>query len=78
MMVTTVNGTGPFTVTVPAGGAITIDTNTGVVTDSGMAVYSGAACTGLTLIECDDDASDNGLMSSISLAGKSIKSVPFS
>ena len=57
-----------FTVTVPAGGGIIIDSDTGVITDSGMAIYSGT-CGGLTLIECDDDDSNNGLMSSITRTG---------
>lgn len=58
-----------YTVTVPANGNITIDMNTGVVTDGGMAIYSGA-CGSLTLIECDDDDSPNGLMPFISLTGQ--------
>ena len=57
-----------FSVVVPAGGAIEIDTDTGVITDSGMALYSGT-CGSLTLIECDDDDSSNGLMSSINASG---------
>lgn len=57
-----------FTITVPAGGGIIIDTDTGVMTDSGMAIYSGT-CGSLTLIECDDDDSDNGAMSSITRTG---------
>lgn len=58
-----------FSVTVPASGSITFDTNTGVVTDAGMAVYSGT-CGSLTLVECDDDDSGNGLMSFITLTGQ--------
>ena len=58
-----------FTITVPASGEITVDTETGVVTDSGMAIYSGT-CGALTLIECDDDDSANGAMSSIALTGR--------
>ena len=62
-----------FTVTVPASGSVTIDTDSNVVTDSGMAAYSiTSACPsiGLALIECDDDDSGNGLMSSITLTGR--------
>ena len=61
-----------FTATVPASGNIIVDTNTGVITDSGMAIYS---VTGVcpapvfSLIECDDDDSANGLMSSITRTG---------
>lgn len=57
-----------FTVTVPAGGTLIFDTNTGVVTDGGMAIYSGT-CGNLTLIECDDDDSNNGLMPKIIRSG---------
>ncbi|MFT5244286.1 MAG: hypothetical protein ACI8QQ_002224 [Psychroserpens sp.] len=59
-----------FTALVPASGTLIVDTDTGVITDSGMAFYSGAACTSLTLIECDDDGSPYGaLMSSITRTG---------
>lgn len=54
-----------FTVTVPASGSLVFDSNTGVVTDGGMAIYSGT-CNSLTLIDCDDDGSANGLMPYIS------------
>jgi len=50
-----------FQVTVPASGALTFDSNTGVVLDGGMAIYSGT-CGALTLIACDDDNSVNGSM----------------
>lgn len=59
-----------FTAVVPANGIITIDTQEGGITDSGMALYSGAACGSLSLIECDDDDSANGTMSSITLTGR--------
>ncbi|MBL1280529.1 MAG: hypothetical protein COA33_009665, partial [Fluviicola sp.] len=59
-----------LTVTVPASGSINIDMNTnGGMTDAGMAIYSGT-CGSLSLIECDDDDSANGLMSFISLTGQ--------
>lgn len=57
-----------FTVVVPAAGNITVETNPGVLTDGGMAIYSGT-CAALTLIECDDD-DGNGLMSLITLNGQ--------
>lgn len=57
-----------FTIVVPASGTFTIDTQTGVMTDSGMALYTGS-CGALTLLECDDDDSANGLMSSITRTG---------
>lgn len=57
-----------FTITVPASGEITIDTQTGVITDGGMALYTGT-CGALTLLECDDDDSANGAMPSITRTG---------
>lgn len=61
-----------FTVTVPASGEITVDTdNAGGFTDSGMAIYSGT-CGAFTLIECDDDDSDNGTFSLIELTGQTV------
>ncbi|OFY86489.1 MAG: hypothetical protein A3F72_14990 [Bacteroidetes bacterium RIFCSPLOWO2_12_FULL_35_15] len=54
-----------FQVTVPATGLLVFDTQTGVLTDGGMAIYSGT-CGALTLISCDDDSSPNGLMPMIS------------
>jgi gliding motility-associated-like protein len=57
-----------FKVVVPCSGSIILDSQTGVVTDGGMAIYSGT-CTGLTLIQCDDDGSANGLMPRISRTG---------
>jgi subtilisin-like proprotein convertase family protein len=48
-----------FTATVS--GNYTIDTQTGTITDGGMAIYSGA-CGSLTQIACDDDSSPNGMM----------------
>ena len=58
-----------YTVTVPASGNVDINSNTGVITDGGMAVYSGT-CGSLSLIECDDDDSPNGAMPFISLTGQ--------
>ncbi|MEJ6694974.1 MAG: hypothetical protein QNK51_04005, partial [Chitinophagales bacterium] len=57
-----------FSVTVPANGSLSFDSNTGVISDGGMAIYSGT-CNALNLIECDDDDSPNGLMPSISQTG---------
>lgn len=58
-----------FKATVPADGAIIIDTQTGVITDGGMAVYTGPDCSNLTFLECDDDDSDNGSMPKITRSG---------
>ncbi|TND08047.1 MAG: hypothetical protein FD123_2601 [Bacteroidetes bacterium] len=55
-----------FTATVPASGHLIIDSNTGVMTDGGMAVYTGA-CGSLTLGYCDDDNSANGSMPMLDL-----------
>ncbi len=57
-----------FRVVVPANGILTIDSQSGTITDSGMALYSGS-CGALTLIECDDDDSANGAMSFITRTG---------
>lgn len=43
-----------FKVVVPASGHIIFDTYEDVITDGGMAIYSGD-CSSLTLIECNDD-----------------------
>jgi len=57
-----------FSAIVPATGRLVIDSNTGSITDGGMAIYSGN-CGVLTLIECDDDDSVNGLMPFIDRSG---------
>lgn len=57
-----------FTVTVPSGGSLTFDSNIGVITDGGMAIYSGT-CNSLSLISCNDDGSNNGLMPMIAATG---------
>ena len=57
-----------FSVTVPAGGSLIFDSQTGVMTDGAMAIYSGT-CNALTLISCNDDASNNGLMPMINATG---------
>ncbi|RZJ65650.1 MAG: T9SS type A sorting domain-containing protein [Flavobacterium sp.] len=57
-----------FVVTVPANGVLIVDMQSGGITDSGMALYSGT-CGALSLLECDDDDSLNGLMSSITRTG---------
>lgn len=49
---------------VPCTGKIVIDTKEVVITDGGMALYTGT-CGALTLIACDDDGSVNGLMPAI-------------
>jgi len=58
-----------FTVTVPSGGAVVVDCIQGVITDGGMAIYSGD-CNNLTQLACDDDSSPNGLMPKITVAGQ--------
>ncbi|MBL7897075.1 MAG: T9SS type A sorting domain-containing protein, partial [Crocinitomicaceae bacterium] len=54
-----------FQVTVPPSGSLVFDSNTGTMTDGGMAIYSGT-CGSLTQIACDDDGSTNGAMPYIS------------
>lgn len=57
-----------FKAVVPANGILVLDSQTGSMLDSGMALYSGT-CGALTLIECDDDDSANGAMSYINRSG---------
>ncbi len=59
-----------FTVTIPASGSVTITTSStgSMVSDTGMAVYSGT-CGSLTELECDDDDGD-GLFSQVELTGQ--------
>ena len=57
-----------FKVTVPCTGSVILDSDIGVMKDGGMAIYSGT-CAGLTLLECNDDGSSNGLMPRIARTG---------
>jgi hypothetical protein len=57
-----------FSVVVPPSGNFIVDTQAGVITDSGMAAYSGT-CGSLTLIACDDDGGTS-LMSSLNITGQ--------
>ncbi|MEO6490479.1 MAG: proprotein convertase P-domain-containing protein, partial [Ferruginibacter sp.] len=57
-----------FSAVVPASGSISFDSNTGGITDGGMAIYTGT-CSALTLLACDDDGSANGLMPSLTQTG---------
>jgi uncharacterized membrane protein YdcZ (DUF606 family) len=69
-----------YSVVVPAGGSLTIDTQTGGITDSGMEVYTSSdnTCTGtLVMVDCDDDDSSNGLMSMVSLTGQTVGNTLF-
>lgn len=55
-----------FKVTIPQYiNSLDFDTQTGVITDAGMAIYRGTIGS-LVEIQCDDDSSPNGLMSFIS------------
>ncbi len=60
-----------FTATVPASGRLIIDMATsGGPTDMGMAWYTGPNCSTInTLVECDDDDSQNGAMPMICRTG---------
>ncbi|PLX12034.1 MAG: hypothetical protein C0594_02885, partial [Marinilabiliales bacterium] len=55
-----------FQVTVPSSGIITVDTDMGDLTDMAMALYSGTNCNGLTMIDCDENSSNNPNMPWIS------------
>jgi len=57
-----------FSAVVPANGILYVDTEQGVITDGGMAFYTGS-CGSLTLLECDDDDSTNGAMPFIAKVG---------
>lgn len=57
-----------FTAVVPAGGEIFIDMVDLDIFDGGMAVYEGT-CNSLTLVQCDDNGSSNGLMPSMTVTG---------
>lgn len=57
-----------FSVVVPASGGFILDSQTGGITDGGMAVYSGVPCGAMSLLYCDDDSSPNGAMPSITVA----------
>ncbi|MEI8205142.1 MAG: immunoglobulin domain-containing protein, partial [Bacteroidota bacterium] len=50
-----------FSTIVPASGNLIFDTQSGGVIDGGMAIYYGS-CYSLSLITCDDNSSNNGLM----------------
>lgn len=61
-----------FKVTVPASGRIIIDTDVSGITDGGMAIYTSSTnnCNNVnTLVECDDDDSNNGMMPMIARTG---------
>ncbi len=57
-----------FSIVVPASGGFILDSQTGVITDGGMAVYSGSPCGTMSLLNCDDDSSPNGAMPSLTVA----------
>jgi hypothetical protein len=59
-----------FSVTVPASGGFILDSQSGVITDGGVAIYSGTPCGVLTLIGCDDDSSPNGTMPMLTVSGQ--------
>lgn len=50
-----------FKAEIPASGSIALNSNTGNITDGGMAIYTGT-CGALALVECDDSDSENGGM----------------
>ena len=60
-----------YSAIVPSNGQLTFETGSiiGGITNSGLAIYSGA-CGTLTKIACDDDSSADGLHSLISVTGR--------
>ena len=58
-----------YSVIVGPSGTLIFDSQTGGITDAGMALYSGS-CSSLTLISCDDDSSPNGFMPSLTISGR--------
>ena len=54
-----------FTLTVPASGSVTVQSQAAVITDGGIAFYSGATCSALTQISCFDDVAGNPMPSAI-------------
>lgn len=66
-----------FSAVVPASGILTINSNSGSMTDGGMAAYSGT-CSSLTLISCNDDNDNTGsLMPFMNLTGLTAGSTIF-
>lgn len=57
-----------FTALVPTSGHLIFDSDLGTMVDGGMAIYTGS-CNSLFEINCDDDASINGLMPYLDLNG---------
>lgn len=57
-----------FSIVVPASGRLFLTSLTGVMTDGGMAAYSGTPCGTLTLISCDND-NGAGTMPQLNLTG---------
>lgn len=58
-----------FKVTVPVSGTLAIDSKESIITDGGMAIYTGS-CSSLSLLSCDDNSSSNGNMPYLSVSGR--------
>jgi hypothetical protein len=59
-----VNGSTPdvwFIATVPAGGALTFNTEAGTLTDGALAVYRGNTCNALVLLRCSESSSSGNM-----------------
>ena len=66
-----------YSVVVPSSGTIIIDTQSGGITDSGIALYTGT-CGALTLVSCNDDGSSNGgFMSGLTANGLTVGSTVY-
>jgi hypothetical protein len=60
-----------FKVIVPAGSnGLLFDTQSGVISDGGMALYSGTNCISLDYLGCDDDGSADGAMPAFTLTNQ--------
>jgi hypothetical protein len=48
-----------FTMQVPPSGNLSFETDSGTITDTGLAVWTDSTCTNLRLLGCDDDGGNN-------------------
>ncbi|HRH71400.1 MAG TPA: hypothetical protein PLB89_18010, partial [Flavobacteriales bacterium] len=58
-----------FRAVVPASGSLIVETNTGVITDGGMAIYTAASCAGPFFQQACDDDGGPGFMPLLNMTG---------